>query len=258
MSLFDIIGPIMVGPSSSHTAGAARIGYITRQIMGEDIVKAQIDLYGSFLATGKGHGTDKALVAGLLGMKPDDERIPFSFEIAKEKGLDFQFGEAFVRDAHPNTVLLTVTGASGRIRTLEAVSVGGGCIRVNKIDDMEANFTGDYPTLILRNKDKPGMIQKIVTKLGEFNINIANFTLSKDMKKKGTAITIIECDDPVPTAMVEEISEWEDIGRVIYLYTEDMVISEETQKKLDEYNEHKRLEQLAKARMHNKTEIQES
>lgn len=249
MSLFDIIGPIMVGPSSSHTAGAARIGYITRQIMGEDIVHAQIDLYGSFLATGKGHGTDKALVAGLLGMKPDDERIPFSFEIAKERGMEFHFGEAYLRDAHPNTVVLTVTGASGRVRTLEGVSVGGGCIRVNKIDDMEANFTGDYPTLLLRNNDKPGMIQKIVTKLGEFNINIANFTLSKDMKKKGTAITIIECDDPVPAAMVEEISSWEDIGRVIYLYSEDMVISEETRKKLDEYNERKHLEKVAKERL---------
>lgn len=117
---------------------------------------------------------------------------------------------------------------------------------MTKIDDMEANFTGDYPTLILRNKDKPGMIQKIVTKLGEFDINIANFTLSKDMKKRGTAITIIECDDPVPIAMVEEISSWDDIGRVIYLYTEDMVISEETRKKLDEYNKNKRLEHQKK------------
>ena len=167
MNLFEIIGPVMVGPSSSHTAGAARIGYVTRQIVGEDIVKAQIDLYGSFLATGKGHGTDRALVAGLLGMKPDDYRIPNSFEHAKEAGMEFAFGEAFVRDAHPNTAVIRATGVSGRVRTVEAASIGGGCIRVNKIDDMEANFTGDYPTLVLRNVDKPGMIQKIVMVLGD-------------------------------------------------------------------------------------------
>ena len=246
MSLFDIIGPIMVGPSSSHTAGAVRIGYITRQIMGEDIVEAQIDLYGSFLATGKGHGTDKALVAGLLGMKPDDYRIPYSFDHAKEQGMKFQFGEAFIRDAHPNTVVITATGVSGSVRSVEAVSVGGGSIRVNKIDDMEANFTGDYPTLLIRNQDKPGMVLKIVSKMNEFNINIANLVLSKDLKNKGTAITVIECDDAVPFAMVDEIRSWKEIGRVLYLYNEDMVISEETQKRLDEYNEkkYKELERL--------------
>ncbi len=239
MSLFDIIGPIMVGPSSSHTAGAARIGYMTRQIMGEDIVEAQIDLYGSFLATGKGHGTDKALVAGLLGMKPDDYRIPKSFEHAKERGMKFLFGEAFIRDAHPNTVVITATGASGNVRTIEAASIGGGSIRVIKIDDMEANFTGDYPTLLIRNLDKPGMVLKIVSKMNEFNINIANLVLSKDMKNKGTAITVIECDDVIPFAMVDEIRSWEEISRVLYLYNEDMVIGEETQKRLDEYNERK-------------------
>lgn len=248
MSLFDIIGPIMVGPSSSHTAGAVRIGYMTRQIMGEEIENAQIDLYGSFLATGKGHGTDKALVAGLLGMKPDDYRIPNSFQHAKDRGMKFTFGEAFIRDAHPNTVVITATGVSGSVRTIEAASVGGGSIRVIKIDDMEANFTGDYPTLLIRNQDKPGMVLKIVSKMNEFNINIANLVLSKDLKNKGTAITVIECDDAVPFAMVDEIRSWEEIGRVLYLYDEDMVISEETQKRLDEYNErkYKELESIGK------------
>lgn len=245
MSLFDIIGPIMVGPSSSHTAGAARIGYVTRQIMGEDIVNAQIDLYGSFLATGKGHGTDKALVAGLLGMKPDDYRIPNSFLHAQEQGMKFSFGEAFLRDAHPNTAVITATGVSGQVHSVEAISVGGGCIRVNKIDDMEANFTGDYPTLIIRNQDKPGMVLKIVTKLSEFNINIANLVLSKDIKNKGTAITVIECDDAIPFAMVDEIRDWEDIGKVLYLYNEDMVISEEMRQRLDAYNKQKKASEKA-------------
>ena len=103
MNIFDIIGPVMVGPSSSHTAGAVRIGYISRKLMGEPVSKAQINLYGSFLATGKGHGTRKALVAGLLGMNTDDMRIPDSFEIAKEQGMEVHFGEARLKDAHPNT-----------------------------------------------------------------------------------------------------------------------------------------------------------
>ena len=103
MGLFDILGPVMVGPSSSHTAGAVKIGYVSRRLMGEEIVEAKILLYGSFLATGKGHGTQLALVAGLLGMKPDDERIPHSLEIAREKGMKLSFGEAILKEAHPNS-----------------------------------------------------------------------------------------------------------------------------------------------------------
>ena len=235
MSLFDIIGPIMVGPSSSHTAGAVRIGYVTRQLLGEDIVDAKIDLYGSFLATGKGHGTDRALVAGLLGMKEDDFRIPQSFEIAKERGMRFQFGEALLKDVHPNSVQLTVTGVSGKVRTTVGSSIGGGSIRICRIDDIETNFTGEYPTLIARIKDKPGMALKIVEKLDEMDINIANLKLYKDVKKKGTAIMIVECDDAVPFAIVDEIRTWEDIGRVIYLYKEGMKLSSHTRKKLEEY-----------------------
>ena len=112
MSIFDIVGPVMVGPSSSHTAGAVRIGYICYKLMDEPIYKVEIGLYGSFLATGKGHGTDKALVAGLLGMKPDDIRVPQSFELAKEAGMEFSFYEAKLAHANPNTVALHMTGES--------------------------------------------------------------------------------------------------------------------------------------------------
>lgn len=114
MDIFDIIGPVMVGPSSSHTAGAVRIGYIAGKLMGEPIAKAEILLYGSFLATGKGHGTRKALVAGLLGMKPDDMRIPNSFEIAKEHGIEVVFGESTLREAHPNTAQILLTSVTGK------------------------------------------------------------------------------------------------------------------------------------------------
>lgn len=235
MSLFDIIGPIMVGPSSSHTAGAVRIGYVTRQLVGEDIADAQIDLYGSFLATGRGHGTDRALVAGLMGMKEDDYRIPQSFEIAKERGMRFRFGEALLKDVHPNSVQITVLGVHGKERTVVASSIGGGSIRISRIDDIETSFTGEYPTLIARILDKPGMALKIVEKLDELDINIANLNLYKDIKKKGTAIMIIECDDAIPFAIVDEIREWDDIGRVIYMYKEGMKLSEKTRKKLEKY-----------------------
>lgn len=114
MDIFDIIGPVMVGPSSSHTAGAVRIGYIAGKLMGEPIAKAEILLYGSFLATGKGHGTRKALVAGLLGMKPDDMKIPDSFEIAKEHGIEVVFGESTLREAHPNTAQILLTSVTGK------------------------------------------------------------------------------------------------------------------------------------------------
>lgn len=114
MDIFDIIGPVMVGPSSSHTAGAVRIGYIAGKLMGEPIAKAEILLYGSFLATGNGHGTRKALVAGLLGMKPDDMRIPNSFEIAKEHGIEVVFGESTLREAHPNTAQILLTSVTGK------------------------------------------------------------------------------------------------------------------------------------------------
>lgn len=236
MSLFDIIGPIMVGPSSSHTAGAVRIGYVTRQLVGEEIAEAQIDLYGSFLATGRGHGTDRALVAGLMGMKEDDHRIPQSFEIARERGMRLRFGEAILKGAHPNSVQIKVKGVKGKDRTVVASSIGGGCIRICRIDDIETSFTGEYPTLIARITDKTGMALKVVEKLNEFAINIANLELHKDGKKKGTAIMVVECDDSIPFALVEQIRKWKDTGRVIYMYKEEKKLSPATIQKMDEHN----------------------
>ena len=130
MNLFDILGPIMVGPSSSHTAGAARIGFVGYRLLGETPVKAKIELHGSFASTGKGHGTDKALVAGLLGMRPDDIRIPKSFEIAQERGMEFEITSVYLKDVHPNSVRLTLTGKSGNVCTMIASSLGGGRIKV--------------------------------------------------------------------------------------------------------------------------------
>lgn len=125
MNIFDIMGPVMVGPSSSHTAGAVKIGYISRRLLGEPVTSAKILLYGSFLTTGKGHGTRKALVAGLLGMKPDDIRIPNALDLANEQGIELQWGEAVLKDAHPNTAQLILTGRSGRTLEVIGQSLGG-------------------------------------------------------------------------------------------------------------------------------------
>lgn len=133
MNIFDILGPVMVGPSSSHTAGAVRIGYVTRTLLGEKPVKADIALSGSFAATGSGHGTDRALIAGLLGMKPDDIRIPDSFQEAEHEGLAFSFRNVRIPEAHPNTALLKVEGEGGRKAEVQASSLGGGRIMINKI-----------------------------------------------------------------------------------------------------------------------------
>ena len=139
MDIFDILGPVMVGPSSSHTAGAARIGAMARTLLGEEVADAKLHLYGSFAETGKGHGTDRALVAGLLGMKPDDLRIPNAFEEAKKAGLRYTIDEIDLRDAHPNTAVLELTGKGGRALTVQASSLGGGRIMVNKLDVIETD-----------------------------------------------------------------------------------------------------------------------
>ena len=153
MRLFDVLGPVMIGPSSSHTAGAARIGYTAQKLLGEVPAKADIGLYGSFATTGKGHGTDRALVAGLLGLRPDDPRLPDSFALAEEQGMTFTIHPVELRSAHPNTAVLHLTARSGRELSLKAASVGGGRIRVTEIDGVPADFGGDsridYPGRIV-------------------------------------------------------------------------------------------------------------
>ena len=149
MNIFDILGPVMVGPSSSHTAGAVRIGYVATKILEEEPVYAEIILHGSFATTGIGHGTNKALIAGLLGMEPDDMRIPDSFRIADEKGLKFCFINKTVKDAHPNTAVLKLTGKTGKQLEIQAASIGGGRIQIHKLDGSEVIFSAEKPTLIV-------------------------------------------------------------------------------------------------------------
>lgn len=220
MNIFDIIGPVMVGPSSSHTAGAVKIGYTCRQLLREEIESAEIFLHGSFLATGKGHGTDKALIAGLLGMKPDDERIPDSLNIADEHGLHYSFAGIELRGAHPNSVLLRLKGVYGRELEVVASSIGGGQIMINRIDGLDANICACYPTLIVHNVDQPGHVSEVTSMLGHKSVNIATMQLYRD-KRGGNAVMVIECDQEIPLEALGWLKKLEGVVKITYLSMEE-------------------------------------
>lgn len=215
MNIFDIMGPVMVGPSSSHTAGAVRIGYITQKLLGEPVAKAEMLLHGSFAATGKGHGTDRALMAGLLGMKPDDERIPQSFEIAAEKNVQIKIGSIHLRKV-PNTVVLRVESTSGRKLEVTASSVGGGHIKICGIDGIETNFSGDCPTLVVHNLDQPGHVAEVTALLKRYSVNIAAMQLYRNVRG-GYAVMVIECDQPIPAEPLASLAKEDGILKVTYL-----------------------------------------
>lgn len=210
------MGPVMVGPSSSHTAGAVRIGLIARRLLGSQPVSAEILLHGSFAATGKGHGTDKALVAGLLGMQPDDPNIPRAFALAEQADMNLRIGSVDLRGAHPNTVALKLTNAGGRTLDVNASSLGGGRVRVNSLDGLEASFTGEYPTLIIRNEDRPGLVADVAQLLSDRNVNIATMQLYRD-RRGGLAVMVIESDQPIYRATVDRLCAHPGIVRVVYL-----------------------------------------
>lgn len=216
MDIFDIIGPVMVGPSSSHTAGAVRIGYIAGKLMGEPVAKAEILLYGSFLATGKGHGTRKALVAGILGMKPDDMRIPNSFEIAKEHGIEVVFGESALRDAHPNTAQIFLTSVTGKKLEVVGESLGGSRINIAQIDGISTNFSGDYPTLVVHNMDQPGHVAEVTSMLAHKSVNIATMQLYR-AGRGGNSVMVLECDQEVPEEGIKWLRHAEGVVKVTYL-----------------------------------------
>ena len=216
MNIFDIMGPVMVGPSSSHTAGAVRIGLITRKLLGRPPVRAELLLHGSFAATGKGHGTDRALVAGLLGMAPDDPDIPRAFPLAERAGMLVRLGSIVLRGAHPNSVLLRVEDERGNTLEVNASSLGGGRVRVNAIDGLDASFTGEYPTLIIRNEDKPGAVAEVSAILSRRQVNIATMQLYRD-RRGGLAVMVMECDAPLPAPLIRQVSELDGVVRCTYL-----------------------------------------
>ncbi len=205
MDLFDLIGPVMIGPSSSHTAGAARIGLTARMLLGEELTRAEIGLHGSFAKTHRGHGTDRAIVGGLMGMHVDDERLRNSLSIARDAGISVHFHLVNIRGAHPNTVRLKVTGVSGRVLEIEAASVGGGNIEVHKIDGLSVNFTGKENTLIIRHTDVTGAIASITGALAQNHVNIANMQAYR-RQQGGEAMIVMELDGVPNQASLDTIN----------------------------------------------------
>ena len=213
IDIFDMLGPIMVGPSSSHTAGAVRIGHMARTLLGERPVKARLCLHGSFASTGEGHGTHQALIAGLLGLAPDDSRVPDSFSLAKERGLAFTFGTRELRDVHPNSVLITLEGEQGGKLEVGASSPGGGRIKVFRVDGLDTSFTGELPTLVVHNSDKPGCVSQVTGALAAQGLNVATLQLNRG-GRGGSAVMVIECDQPVSEATAQWLRSLPGILRV--------------------------------------------
>jgi L-serine dehydratase len=206
VSLLDIIGPVMVGPSSSHTAGACRIGLLARCLVGGTPEMARIQLHGSFARTGEGHGTDKAIVAGLMGFAPDDDRIRTALEIAEREGLDYKFEKTTLgeeADVHPNTTRITIQRGD-RSATLVGSSLGAGRVLITEIDGYPVQVTGNYNTVVLVAEDVKGSVARIATLLAEDNINIATLKLTRKARG-GDAFMVIEVDEMPSTNLRDRI-----------------------------------------------------
>ncbi|WP_147533037.1 L-serine ammonia-lyase, iron-sulfur-dependent subunit beta [Bacillus marasmi] len=211
-SAFDIIGPVMIGPSSSHTAGAARIGRIARTLFEKQPNKAVISLYGSFAKTYKGHGTDLALVAGLLDFDTFDERIPNSLEIAEMVGMEVVFREEKAVPEHPNTVKINLSDDDSEIEII-GISIGGGTIEITEINSFKLKLSGD-PAILVIHRDRYGIVSSVTTVLSQYKINIGHMEVSR--KEKGEmAIMVIEVDQKIEDDVMNELKMLEDVKRVI-------------------------------------------
>ena len=204
ISIFDVSGPVMVGPSSSHTAGAARLAYIARLIAAKPFHKVSFGLHGSFASTYKGHGTDRALVAGTLGLREDDERIEYSFDIAKKEGLEFDFYNTDLGSVHENTVKITFYLDNGEKVNITGSSVGGGQILITRINSFPAEIEARLSTIITNHNDKKGVISDITKILANNNINIAVMKLTRSARGK-LACCVIESDQQIPDSVAEQL-----------------------------------------------------
>lgn len=205
LSIFDVIGPNMIGPSSSHTAGACSMALLARKMCPEPIKKVVFTLYGSFSKTYHGHGTDRALLGGMLGFETDDARIRDAFDWAKKMGVEYEYviDEKTATD-HPNTADMDITGVNGYRLSIRGESIGGGKIKIVRINGIDVEFTGEYSTLIVRQIDKPGVVAHITQCLSVHEVNIAFMRLFRE-DKGATAFTIVESDEKIPEEILEKI-----------------------------------------------------
>lgn len=204
----------MIGPSSSHTAGAARLGKLARNIFGEEFYKADITLYNSFSKTAKGHGTDKAIVAGILGMEADDENLKNAFELIKKSSIEVNFDfQDSNRELHPNTAMIKLYEKE-KSMSITGCSLGGGRVMIQDIDGFKTEFTGEFNTIISIQRDKPGIVAYVASYLAQENINIAQMKLSR--KSKGdTALMIIETDEIPPKSLKTDLEKHEGIYKIV-------------------------------------------
>ena len=213
-SIFDVLGPIMIGPSSSHTAGAARLAKIAKDISNEKLKSVKFYLHGSFAQTYKGHGTDRALLAGILGYEPDDERLRDSLNIAEKENIKYEFIMSDLGLVHPNTVKFVLEDINGRITEIVGSSIGGGAVIITKINDFDVEFNGEYDTIITRHVDKRGIISEVSGILAHNGINIANMKVSRNPGSKEASM-IIEVDSPTEKKVIDMIKELEVMKSVI-------------------------------------------
>lgn len=207
ISVFDVLGPVMIGPSSSHTAGTAQIAFLAQKMIGGSVKKVEFILYGSFARTYQGHGTDRALLGGIMGFSTDDTRICDSFHIAKERGLEYSFQvNQEDTEIYPNTVDIRMTSANGQVMTVRGESLGGGKVRIVRINQVKVDFTGEYSAVIVIHQDKPGVVAHITRCLSDCNVNIAFMRLFREAKGH-TAYTIVESDDHLPEDIAGKIRE---------------------------------------------------
>lgn len=215
VSILDVMGPVMVGPSSSHTAGTARLGRVAREILDEDPVAVHFFLHPPLAATYRGHGSDFALVGGSIGLNVDDPRIPEAIRIAEQMDVDITFSEEDLGDVHPNTVRIEIKGKT-REAEIAGSSIGGGVIEVFKINGFQTRFKGDSPTLLLFYRDRPGMISEATKIIAEEGINIASLSCSRKQRGKD-AFMQIDVDSPLSAAALERIYAIGDVARAQYL-----------------------------------------
>ena len=217
MNIIDIIGPVMIGPSSSHTAGAVRLGLLAVEILGSTPVKAEIFLHGSFAETHKGHGTDMALLAGLMGWLPDDARIPEADKFAQEAGLEYSFAKTDLGSlTHPNTAMFVLTAGDGSKCEIIGASVGGGQVQVNSIDGFPVELTGKLPAILTVHEDRRGIIALVTSTLANAGVNVATMRVFRS-NKGGLASMVIECDEDVPQGIINLIAALQQIHSVRFI-----------------------------------------